>query len=202
MQRFRLWLVWAASPKCELLNFFEVFWYLNSSLCAFIMVVVWSYLTFLWKLFSYWSQKRKLLTNLPRRPVFSWWTILWNTYWNMRSLLQVIKRNLIVYLLTKLTLHFYCVRHYYVVTNSDCEDKGVNSGRLVACITTLYLFSKIRAQLMVKHAMTIQPHLTTKCNVSKTSFCSYVIIYYYIIFLLTWKYEKNICWEWCPQGRN
>uniref|UniRef100_A0A8C2ZF36 Nipped-B protein n=1 Tax=Cyclopterus lumpus TaxID=8103 RepID=A0A8C2ZF36_CYCLU len=47
---------------------------------------------------------------------------------------------------------------------ADCEDKGVNTGRLVACITTLYLFSKIRAQLMVKHAMTMQPYLTTKCN--------------------------------------
>lgn len=46
------------------------------------------------------------------------------------------------------------------------ESKGVNSTRLVACITTLYLFSKIRAQLMVKHAMTMQPYLTTKCNVS------------------------------------
>uniref|UniRef100_A0A3Q3KR17 Nipped-B protein n=1 Tax=Mastacembelus armatus TaxID=205130 RepID=A0A3Q3KR17_9TELE len=43
-------------------------------------------------------------------------------------------------------------------------NKGVNSTRLVACITTLYLFSKIRAQLMVKHAMTMQPYLTTKCN--------------------------------------
>lgn len=42
----------------------------------------------------------------------------------------------------------------------------MNSNRLVACITTLYLFSKIRAQLMVKHAMTMQPYLTTKCNVS------------------------------------
>lgn len=47
----------------------------------------------------------------------------------------------------------------------DCENKGGNSNRLVACITTLYLFSKIRAQLMVKHAMTMQPYLTTKCNV-------------------------------------
>lgn len=54
----------------------------------------------------------------------------------------------------------------FCVCVSDCEDKGVNSGRLVACITTLYLFSKIRAQLMVKHAMTMQPYLTTKCNVS------------------------------------
>lgn len=42
----------------------------------------------------------------------------------------------------------------------------MNSNRLVSCITTLYLFSKIRAQLMVKHAMTMQPYLTTKCNVS------------------------------------
>uniref|UniRef100_A0A8C9ZED4 Nipped-B protein n=1 Tax=Sander lucioperca TaxID=283035 RepID=A0A8C9ZED4_SANLU len=48
----------------------------------------------------------------------------------------------------------------------NVKNKGVNSTRLVACITTLYLFSKIRAQLMVKHAMTMQPYLTTKCNSS------------------------------------
>lgn len=53
---------------------------------------------------------------------------------------------------------------------SDCEEKGVTSDRLVACITTLYLFSKIRAQLMIKHAMTMQPYLTTKCNVSRKKF--------------------------------
>ncbi|KAJ8401576.1 hypothetical protein AAFF_G00378930 [Aldrovandia affinis] len=52
----------------------------------------------------------------------------------------------------------------YEESLSDAEHKGVNSTRLVACITTLYLFSKIRAQLMVKHAMTMQPYLTTKCN--------------------------------------
>ncbi|XP_037339727.2 nipped-B-like protein isoform X1 [Pungitius pungitius] len=52
----------------------------------------------------------------------------------------------------------------YEESIADCEEKGVNSGRLVACITTLYLFTKIRAQLMVKHAMTMQPYLTTKCN--------------------------------------
>ena len=50
--------------------------------------------------------------------------------------------------------------------HAPVESKGVNSTRQVACITTLYLFSKIRAQLMVKHAMTMQPYLTTKCNVS------------------------------------
>ncbi|XP_067339450.1 nipped-B-like protein B isoform X2 [Channa argus] len=52
----------------------------------------------------------------------------------------------------------------YEESLADCEDKLVTSDRLVACITTLYLFSKIRARLMVKHAMTMQPYLTTKCN--------------------------------------
>ncbi|XP_023270146.1 nipped-B-like protein A [Seriola lalandi dorsalis] len=61
-----------------------------------------------------------------------------------------------------------CVRMIRRVNDEEgiksAENKGVNSTRLVACITTLYLFSKIRAQLMVKHAMTMQPYLTTKCN--------------------------------------
>ncbi|KAM9329215.1 nipped-B-like protein [Gastrophryne carolinensis] len=52
----------------------------------------------------------------------------------------------------------------YEESLADSDSKGVNSGRLVACITTLYLFSKIRPQLMVKHAMTMQPYLTTKCS--------------------------------------
>uniref|UniRef100_A0A671VD57 Nipped-B protein n=1 Tax=Sparus aurata TaxID=8175 RepID=A0A671VD57_SPAAU len=52
----------------------------------------------------------------------------------------------------------------YEESLAGMQNKGVNSQRLVACITTLYLFSKIRAQLMVKHAMTMQPYLTTKCN--------------------------------------
>uniref|UniRef100_H0VBQ8 Nipped-B protein n=1 Tax=Cavia porcellus TaxID=10141 RepID=H0VBQ8_CAVPO len=54
----------------------------------------------------------------------------------------------------------------YEESLADSDNKGVNSGRLVACITTLFLFSKIRPQLMVKHAMTMQPYLTTKCSVS------------------------------------
>ncbi|XP_061784887.1 nipped-B-like protein A isoform X1 [Nerophis lumbriciformis] len=56
------------------------------------------------------------------------------------------------------------VEHILKYEESLAENKGVNSTRLLACITTLYLFSKIRAQLMVKHAMTMQPYLTTKCN--------------------------------------
>ncbi|XP_063753533.1 nipped-B-like protein A isoform X2 [Eleginops maclovinus] len=54
------------------------------------------------------------------------------------------------------------VEHILKYEETLSETKSVT--RLVACITTLYLFSKIRAQLMVKHAMTMQPYLTTKCN--------------------------------------
>ncbi|XP_066509612.1 nipped-B-like protein A [Hoplias malabaricus] len=54
----------------------------------------------------------------------------------------------------------------YILKHEEAlsEHKSVNSTRLVACITTLYLFSKIRPQLMVRHAMTMQPYLTTKCS--------------------------------------
>ncbi|MEE6458027.1 hypothetical protein FKM82_000154 [Ascaphus truei] len=52
----------------------------------------------------------------------------------------------------------------YEESMADLDSKGVNSGRLISCITTLFLFSKIRPQLMVKHAMTMQPYLTTKCS--------------------------------------
>lgn len=45
------------------------------------------------------------------------------------------------------------------------EGKGC-SQRLVACLSTLYLFSKIKPDLMVKHAETLQPYLDIKCSVS------------------------------------
>ncbi|CAC5356365.1 SCC2 [Mytilus coruscus] len=43
------------------------------------------------------------------------------------------------------------------------EGKGC-SQRLVACLSTLYLFSKIKPDLMVKHAETLQPYLDIKCS--------------------------------------
>jgi cohesin loading factor subunit SCC2 len=39
-----------------------------------------------------------------------------------------------------------------------------SSQRLVACLTTLYLFAKIRPQLLVDHAITLQPYLSLKCQ--------------------------------------
>lgn len=38
------------------------------------------------------------------------------------------------------------------------------SSRLVGCLSTLHLFSKIKADLMVEHANTLQPYLDIKCN--------------------------------------
>lgn len=44
------------------------------------------------------------------------------------------------------------------------EEQGGCSERLVACLTTLNLFAKIRPQLLVKHASTLQPYLSLKCQ--------------------------------------
>ncbi|XP_059166950.1 nipped-B-like protein [Physella acuta] len=38
------------------------------------------------------------------------------------------------------------------------------SARLVGCLSTLHLFSKIKPDLMVEHATTLQPYLDIKCN--------------------------------------
>ncbi|XP_060078784.1 nipped-B-like protein isoform X3 [Ylistrum balloti] len=38
------------------------------------------------------------------------------------------------------------------------------SQRLVACLSTLFLFSKIKPDLMIKHATTLQPYLDIKCS--------------------------------------
>lgn len=51
------------------------------------------------------------------------------------------------------------------------EERSVDSNtgkgcsqRLVACLSTLHLFSKIKPDLMVKHATTLQPYLDIKCS--------------------------------------
>lgn len=44
------------------------------------------------------------------------------------------------------------------------EETTSGSQRLVACLTTLYLFAKIRPQLLVWHASTLQPYLSLKCQ--------------------------------------
>ncbi|XP_059905989.1 nipped-B-like protein A isoform X2 [Gadus macrocephalus] len=44
----------------------------------------------------------------------------------------------------------------------DCEGRE-DSDHLISSLTTLYLFCKIRAQLLVKHALAMQPYLATEC---------------------------------------
>ena len=46
----------------------------------------------------------------------------------------------------------------------NSEQKRGSSQRLVACLMTLHLFAKIRPQLLVSHAITLQPYLSLKCQ--------------------------------------
>lgn len=63
---------------------------------------------------------------------------------------------------------------YFCCLESN-EGKGCSS-RLVSCLSTLYLFSKIKADLMVHHATTLQPYLDIKCSVS-TCFSLHTIFF-------------------------
>lgn len=51
------------------------------------------------------------------------------------------------------------------VLNLDGRGGG-SSQRLIACLRTLFLFAKIKPQLLVEHAITLQPYLSLKCQVS------------------------------------
>ncbi|XP_071508952.1 nipped-B-like protein A [Diadema antillarum] len=53
------------------------------------------------------------------------------------------------------------------------EEGKANSKRLVSCLQTLYLFSKVKPMLMVAHATTLQPYLSTKCATQG----DYMVIY-------------------------
>ena len=54
-------------------------------------------------------------------------------------------------------------------------DQQTNSRQLVNCITTLYIFSKIRASFLLHHAKTLHPYLSSKCTVNIVLFdCNYV----------------------------
>ena len=49
--------------------------------------------------------------------------------------------------------------------SAEVEGNSVGqSHRIVACLTTCYLFAKTRAQLLVNHVQTLQPYLNVKCQ--------------------------------------
>lgn len=56
-----------------------------------------------------------------------------------------------------------------VLKFEETSDNGGTSDRLIACLTTLFLFAKIRPQLLVEHAITLQPYLSLKCETSADS---------------------------------
>ena len=62
--------------------------------------------------------------------------------------------------------NYYFMIAMPVFVAAQSEGKGSSSQRLVSSLSTLYLISKIKPQLLVKHAMTLQPYLSTKCSVS------------------------------------
>ena len=49
---------------------------------------------------------------------------------------------------------------------AESGGRASNSHRLIGCLTTLYLMSKVQPSMAIKHATTLQPYLSTKCNVS------------------------------------
>ncbi|XP_046841675.1 nipped-B-like protein isoform X2 [Xenia sp. Carnegie-2017] len=54
------------------------------------------------------------------------------------------------------------------------EGKASNSYRLIGCLTTLYMMSRFKPSMMVPHAATLQPYLSTKVN----SQGDYLILHY------------------------
>ncbi|CAI8012871.1 Nipped-B-like protein [Geodia barretti] len=49
-------------------------------------------------------------------------------------------------------------------TSATGQGGAQNSSRLVTCVTTLYLFCKTRPQLLLRHATTLHPYLSSKCS--------------------------------------
>ena len=49
-------------------------------------------------------------------------------------------------------------------TDQNTTQNG-SSSRLVICVTTLYLFCKTRPHLLLRHATTLHPYLSSKCSV-------------------------------------
>jgi len=56
----------------------------------------------------------------------------------------------------------------HVLRIEENTDSGAtqNSQRFVACVATLVLFAKIRPQLLVNHAITLEGYLSLRCQVS------------------------------------
>jgi len=55
------------------------------------------------------------------------------------------------------------------ISKSSPLDTGIFDGEkfhLANCMSTLTIFCKVKPRLMLKHATTLQPYLSTQCTVS------------------------------------
>ena len=58
---------------------------------------------------------------------------------------------------------------YLFVVHISTLDTGIFDGEkfhLANCMSTLTIFCKVKPRLMLKHATTLQPYLSTQCTVS------------------------------------
>ena len=63
----------------------------------------------------------------------------------------------------QMDLHY--MQLFRLSLHSLAAGPGSSSSHLVACITTLYLFCKIRPSLLLRHATTLHPYLSSTCTV-------------------------------------
>ncbi|GBP81715.1 Nipped-B protein [Eumeta japonica] len=57
-----------------------------------------------------------------------------------------------------------CLIENLIQLEETNTDGAGSSQRILACLSTLHLFAKIRPQLLVNHALTLQPYLSLKCQ--------------------------------------
>ena len=86
------------------------------------------------------------------------------------------------------TLLFITTVHWnkVLLPTAQSEGKSSSSQRLVASLSTLYLISKVKPKHLVNHATTLQPYLSTKCNVS---WCLLMIL---LLFLEMFCYNNYV----------
>lgn len=58
-----------------------------------------------------------------------------------------------------------CLVEHVLRIEENSANSATNSQRFVACVSTLFLFAKIRPQLLVNHAITLEGYLSLRCQV-------------------------------------
>jgi cohesin loading factor subunit SCC2 len=53
------------------------------------------------------------------------------------------------------------------LVDSLMELEKTNGPRLVGCVTAIHSFAQIRPQLLVEHAMSLEPYLNIKCTTNE-----------------------------------